>query len=433
MLSNPGDGFDLKERKAFYNAEYAFGHGLTLVSRLQRSLDTQVLSAYLPQQRGPFNQANPSIFFGGSKNDVETNTTSGDHYLRLEVDTGPVSQTLALGVNHSDISITTLYGQDLTGAAGVNVNVTSPVQAQFPLTTSLPQSILNVNTIRQRGGYLQDTIRWADVTALLSWRRTNYDQVGVTTFSGKVGAPSPHDYGKGEPSLGVVYSVTPNASVYANLMKGMTATFATGICGAPLTDVAPPRNYQNKEIGGKLDLLDNRLSVTAAAYQLDETNTLNFNAAGRCYTLIPAQRTKGIEFDAQGRLAPGWNVVANYSNSLIHNLSTDTTVYYGHPRSQASIWTTYDILSGYLKGAGGGLGVTTNSASYTQAFGSPPVDIPRALSLNANLSYRQADWAVILGVKNLTDRLNYGPSVASTYIPILQGRTFALTVRKSFE
>jgi iron complex outermembrane receptor protein len=151
-LANRDGGFDVDARRGFYSLEQKLGEHITFVSRMQRTLNKLAESAYTPSQRGPFDAANPSIYFSPLQETSFTRATGGDHYVRLEGDSGPVSHKLSIGFNHNR---TSSERPQYYGADGPTVDVTSPVQADFPEPNS-PLYITSYSKETQKGLYLQD-------------------------------------------------------------------------------------------------------------------------------------------------------------------------------------------------------------------------------------------------------------------------------------
>ncbi|WP_075090099.1 TonB-dependent siderophore receptor [Verrucomicrobium spinosum] len=116
------------------------------------------------------------------------------------------------------------------------------------------------------------------------------------------------------------------------------------------------------EVGIKQDLIKDRLSANLAVYDLtregvlvsDPTDPENLIQTGE-------RRSRGIELDLAGEIAPGWKMIASYAYTDTEVVS-DTVLPVGQPLSNVplhsgSIWTTYQIQSGALKGFGLGAGL----------------------------------------------------------------------------
>src|SRR4028119_759714 len=73
------------------------------------------------------------------------------------------------------------------------------------------------------------------------------------------------------------------------------------------------------------------------------------------------QRSRGVELDVAGQILPGWNVIASYAYTDAR-ITQDNEYEVGNqlvnvPENSASLWTTYELQSGALKGLGFGVGL----------------------------------------------------------------------------
>src|SRR5690606_22991532 len=121
-----------------------------------------------------------------------------------------------------------------------------------------------------------------------------------------------------------------------------------------------PEETTNYELGTKWDLLDQRLSLTAAIFRTEKDNT---RVLTNNYTYENAGKTRvdGIELTASGRLTDKWQVFAGYSYldselvdpGAVGNRSGEVTSTVNPakgnelpntPKNSFSLWTTYEVL-----------------------------------------------------------------------------------------
>ncbi len=121
-------------------------------------------------------------------------------------------------------------------------------------------------------------------------------------------------------------------------------------------------------------------------------------------------KSRGIEFDLAGELAPGWNVIASYfvNDAFVNvgdenNPEGDSLV--NAPEQGGSLWTTYEIQSGNLQGLGFGAGVFFVGAREAEL----PNDliIPSYVRADAAIFYKRDNWRIGLNFKNLFDKKYY--------------------------
>lgn len=435
LLSAPSDGFDARQKKAFYQLEQRLTPNLVLISRLQRSLEEQVLHVYSPNGFSYDRGAAPDhplagMTFYGSRSVTDTHTTSGDHYLRASLDTWGVRHKLSVGLNHSG------YGYDVSSWEAPSV-VAYPYgggSSVIPAaaTASVKPSTLGNYEQEQKALFAQELASLGDWDVLLNVRRTRYQlEPSFSNFISNnfvVNKPGYTIYST-TPGAGIVYKVAPSVSLYASYSKGFKPQTNASCDGG----LVAPIETANKEVGAKFDLLDSRLLLTTSAFSLAQSNQLQYRQVGNCYLVRDSQQTRGVEFDVQGRLARGWDIIANYTYNTVRDVGNATTPYPGLARHKAALWTTYNFQGAALKGLGAGIGVTANSDATGSYNKSNPFTLPGQAQIDANVSWRDDLWSVIAGVKNLGDRVIYGSSGSESYVPLLPGRQYMLTVRRSFQ
>ena len=434
LMGNSGDGFDSTQKRLFYQLAQRLTPWLTFESRMQRSLGDDLLRLYTP---GGLRYASTALTaaslgttnFSPGNNRSVSRTTSGDHYLNARFDTGPVEHKLAVGYNHTDADLQ----QAIASGTGRILSVYPASNFAFPdaLASAQVVSSLYTNVQTQKSFYLQDLLTLGKWNLQLNARHTEVKTSGGTLYpsANNLNVPLvPSTQSKTTPGVGLVYNVTNNASVYASVANGFAAQLSN-LCGG---GTAPPQSTRNKEVGAKFEFLDDKLSLTSSVFELDQTNKLQYNTPLRCYELRDAQQTRGAELDLQGQLAPGWNAIFNYSYNVYRDTGASGTLFPGLPKHKMSAWTTYDFQGGALKGFGFGLGLTAASHAIGSRTAATQFMLPGQAQIDASLFYHRAKWDVTAGVKNLGDRVLYGVSTSNSFIPVLERRSFMLTVRRSF-
>lgn len=425
LLGHGSDGFGMKTQSMFYTWTQKIAPGVSFTSKMQRTDNDFSLKVHSPQYR----MGADTIYFSPLHQEQNTVTTAGDHYFELSAKSGPVSHKITTGINHDATAFSTLQFD----SPGQAVPVYGP-QYPFAAVAGTPYYFTKISG-KQVGGYVLDLMRWGDVSVLLGARRTHYTSEsylkGISINANSV-TPKKGSW-QTNPVAGVVYSVTPTISAYATYAKGFDPRLGTVICG---TSDSVPVETTNREAGMKFDFFDSKFSVTTAIFKLRQSNALSYNSAQRCNLLIPAQETKGLELDMAGEVYKGLNLLFNATYSTVDDLSDKTLIYAARPTRRASLWATYDFQSESLRGWGMGLGVTGNSKSYLgykyNTSTTDPVKMSGSARVDANVSYRQKDWSLLLGVKNLFDRELYDFSTGNTYVPIQPPRTFTLTYKVNF-
>jgi len=436
LLGNREDGFDTRQKKAFYQLEQTITPNITLVSRMQRTLDTLELHTYSPAGLSYATGAAPSapnanMTFYSSRNRTENATTAGDLYLRTSFQTWGLRHKLSVGVNHSTYG----YVQQQWSAPSL---VRAPYNAASAPLPDVRDTAINPNVLatyrqEQRALYVQELVSVGNWDLLLNARRTLYKlDPAVTNYLTTnpvfVYRQDGRKIGANTPGARLVYKVNPDISLYASYAEGFVPQSSLQ-CGG---GIVPPIETRNKEAGAKFDLLDSRLMLTTSVFKLALSNQLQYSAQNNCYNVRNAQQTKGGEIDLQGRLAMGWDIIANYTYNTVEDVGDAKAVYPGIPRHKGSVWTTYSLQDLGWKGWGVGLGLTASSDSLGSYDATYPFTVPGQAQVDANVTWQGRGWNVTLGAKNLGDRVLYGSSGSNSFVPLLAGRQYMLTVKRSF-
>jgi iron complex outermembrane recepter protein len=148
------------------------------------------------------------------------------------------------------------------------------------------------------------------------------------------------------------------------------------------------------------------LTANLAAYELTKSNIATGDPDNPDFSIpVGEVRSRGIEFDVTGQLAPGWNIIASYAN-IDAEITKDNSLTVGNaltnvPRNSASLWSTYEIQSGSLQGLGFGAGlffVSDRPGDLDNSF-----EVPSYVRTDAAVFYRRDNWRVALNIKNLFD------------------------------
>lgn len=219
------------------------------------------------------------------------------------------------------------------------------------------------------------------------------------------------------PRFGIVYQPIKPISLYASYSRSFQPFTGTDFKG----NLFEPTRGTQYEVGVKTDLLNNKLSTTLALYQLTESNiaTADPDPAHVGYSIqIGEQRSRGVELFVTGELAPGWNVIGSY-NYTDPRVTRDNTYKVGNllvntPFNSVSLWTTYIVPNGRLKGFGGGVSVFYIGDREGDLQNS--LKLPSYVRIDAALYYRNNNYQAALNFKNLFDVLYFDASGGSSYV-----------------
>ncbi len=296
----------------------------------------------------------------------------------------------------------------------------------------------------------QDTaaLYWQDqITLAPQWKAlvgARYDVYGQETrFDRKLATLSRTDK-KLSPRAGLVWQPSDTVSYYVSYSKSFQPSAEAFALATNIT-AAEPEITQNKEIGVKLDLLDGKLNLTGALFNLERTNIKNTDPANPSRQInVGTQRTNGFELTANGRLPGRWDVSAGYAyldGRMTKSLATTTSsqlptaavpalgkVPALTPRNSAFAWVMKDLGQG-LRLGGGINHVGERFTSLTNR-----VTLPAYTTVDAALQYTLGQWDLDVNVKNVANRKYYVSAHGSNDNLILPGspRALQVTLRTHF-
>jgi catecholate siderophore receptor len=337
----------------------------------------------------------------------------------------------------------------------------------FDSITLTPELILNLGARVDR---FQSTVRpgqAANATSTFSLSRTD------TIFNYQAG---------------LIFKPTANTSVYASIATAATppnsllgeglegnslGTTAAAISALDSLKVEKTKSY---EVGGKADLFDGKLSLTAAVFDT-ETKNARVTSDVNTVTFIGQRRIRGVELGFNGNITPEWNIFGGYTYldaKIVDGGSTAftvpavaATVVNGVPVAavpartitQASVntgrqfpqtakhsftlWTNYKITHAFTLG-GGAFYTSRVFAGYADnravtgtglaAVVNPATkiierSIPEYWRFDARAAYefnRRVELAV--NVQNLTNKVYFSQTFTSHYATIAPGRSAFATL-----
>jgi iron complex outermembrane recepter protein len=207
------------------------------------------------------------------------------------------------------------------------------------------------------------------------------------------------------PRAGIVYQPIEPVSLYFSY----ATAFDPSLFGVSATGAGfQPERGRQFEVGVKTNWLDNRLSTTLAAYQINRTNVLVTDPDNPNFNLQTGEQTsRGVEFNLVGTPINGWNLSLSYAytNAFVREDTNPEFVgdrLVNAPEHQAGLWSNYEIQNGNLAGLGFGLGLYYVSEREANLPNSG-VRLPSYFRVDAGAFYRRGNWRVQLNVKNLTN------------------------------
>ncbi len=361
---------------------------------------------YYPVLRTPLSAIFVQRDRPSSKGTIATAMNSLDGTAKFS--TGALDHTLIVGFEYDNESA------DLTRFTNQNTMIAAtPLLAPDPFE-SFPGT---QTTIRQKPITKTETLGLVATDSIAfgtQWLFTGalrYDHFHAR-FDQAVGTPShfKHTDDVWSPRAALVYKPTEGTSVYFSYGTSFNPSAETLSLSAS-NQALPPEEDRTYEIGGKAQVLEDKLSLTVAIFDTEMTNARITDPLNpTLQTLAGTERVNGLEFGAQGRITERWEIVAGYTyldptavglaGVGVHGPVPNTA------HNQANIWTTYDFDDGLKLGTGlNYVGMRRAGTDNMTVPGSITVaTVPGYVTWDAMVGYQINDtFAVQLNAYNLTD------------------------------
>ena len=197
---------------------------------------------------------------------------------------------------------------------------------------------------------------------LTDWRRDSWNQ--QTGEARTVSSTSV----KGEftPYAGVVLDVTPNVSLYASYTSIFSPQSYRDING----DYLDPLTGRNYEMGAKAELIDGRLALSGAWFNIQQSNFPVYvpdvvgPTGDSVYESVDGTRSEGFELEATGEPLLGWKIAGGFSHVTVKDRDgapLNTQV----PQESLRFLTSYNLTGAGVRGLTAGGNVLWNSRTYT--------------------------------------------------------------------
>jgi iron complex outermembrane recepter protein len=348
---------------------------------------------------------------------LRTNSTWSSHLqwsLHGEVDTGPVSHRLLLGLD-MDRSRAVTEGIEIGDRAGT----ASLDVAEYKQALVLQDQVqvgplrLRASVQRARTPRHDELTRFAPGSANGSVDNYQAERVLATNWD-----------------AGVLYQWRPSLALYAGSQYSVEADLH--LPGEALLDGTPlpASTLRQIQLGLKGSLLDARVLWTAEVFRLRESN-VKFYAGG---VAGAGRSVNGLELELAGRPVPrldlnlGWAYLRATDTPLGPDGFAEVPAG-GVPR-QALHLLAWCRLSG-TAGAGSSLGVAWRATSSTRVgalnFAPSPVVLPGGAQLDLSWLHSAGPWSIDASLRNVFDRTLYGTASDARYIPLQPARSVSLT------
>lgn len=400
FVGEPGyDRYDIERHSIGYLLEHAFSDNLKLRHSLRSYHMAQDWASVGVSLGLADDQRTPLARYGQDR--VEKNSMlSSDTSLQYDWQAVGISHKTLVGMDYARIKLSS-GRYERTAAA---LDLYSPVYG-FGVGEAVPSNGWRSNT-KRFGLYLQDQMKIADKWVLLLGGR--HDRVRQTECDYFDPSNCYTDNEKSSATtgrFGVVYLADNGVAPFASFSQSFEPTTGVDRSGSRFK----PTRGEQFELGVRYQPPGTELMLSAAAYELTQSNVLTDDPADSSYQLQQGEvRSRGVELEARGRVGKHLQILAAYTYTDAR--TTKASELYpdevgkrsgGVPYNQLSLWTDYDFggfgLPGLRLGAG---------ARYVDETTSPWHDVraPAYTVFDAMASYTTGPWRLALNITNLTDK-----------------------------
>ena len=346
-----------------------------------------------------------------------------DQNLSGNVALGPTQMKLLFGYEHRDDS----YDQDSTISLIPPISIRNPQYGNNAPLFSFAQRTGQVFD----GNAFNGQSQWYLSDNLILVGGVRYDTVNAVNRNLVANTQSETTYKALSPRAGIIYRPIDPLSLYFSWSQSFLPVIGTDAQSRPFR----PEYGESYEVGAKVDWVPGALSSTFSLFDATRTGVLTTDPVNPFFSIQTGeQRYRGAEASVEGTLLPGWNVYAFYT-FLDATYTRDNAIRVGNtvtnvPDHAASLWTSYTIQSGDLRGLQFGAGaffVGSREANTANTFQINPY-----VRVDASISYTlQNGVKVALSGRNLFNE-RYFASVSNTSAYYGAPRSVLLTASVRF-
>ena len=204
------------------------------------------------------------------------------------------------------------------------------------------------------------------------------------------------------------------ASVYFSYGTSFNPSAESLSLAANTASLAPEKN-QTFEVGGKWDVLDQRLSLSTALFRVEKTNAKQTDPNNSLLMVLAGNaKSDGIEFQVAGHLTDRWEAFGGYSYQNAVLTSSPIAANVGHPLQNAphdtfTLYSTYTLPWHDVKLGLGGNYVSQRAASATPDAATGRIrTLPGYFTMQASAAYKvTSNIELQANLYNVTDRYYY--------------------------
>lgn len=383
-----------------YEFQHHFNENFTLNHKL-RYYETDVKWSYLQIQPSPaainFSASTGTLLRRYSDRHERARTWASDTNIESRWQLGNVEHTVLVGFDGYDTS----YDSHNFRGNAPSLDLTRYNYGQ-PVVVNKDRSQdrgSQLDTL-QKGVYFQDQIKFNDKWILVLGGRHDWADQQQTAHSNDAKASQSDEATTYR--AGLVYLTDNGLAPYISYSESFFPVSVAEVTGQTFA----PTEGKQYEVGVRYQPKDSNLLLSAALYELTQTNVLTFDSNDD-----PRQtgevRSRGLELEAKADVTQALSVIASYTYTDARTTKsaiaaevdqrTDDTPYH-----QAALWSSYDFINWGIAQLTVGAGV--RYMGTTQASGMESA-MPAYTLLDAMARYQIDDhWDLTVNASNLTDK-----------------------------
>ncbi|OZI71582.1 TonB-dependent siderophore receptor [Bordetella genomosp. 12] len=302
--------------------------------------------------------ANPLLTRRAIINHTKLDAVTADNHAQAKFTTGAVAHTALFGIDYQRMSDREEQGM----GAAPSLSINNP-NYSLPITTPAITTRSKQN-VDQLGLYAQDQLKFGRWTVLAGIRQDWTTNDRLNRISGVSTDQSDHAFTW---RLGSVYEFENGVAPYVSYSRSFQPVADADANG----NLFKPTKGEQYEAGVKYQPPGQDAFISAAVYQLTQTNVLTTDPANTNYSIQTGEvRSRGLELEGKATLTRNLDLLASYT--YMNNVNTrSTTAQDKHPtyvpRNTANAWLNYTFRTGTLTGLSVGGGVRYVGTSYANA------------------------------------------------------------------
>jgi len=338
--------------------------------------------------------------------------------LRLNADfaMGAFEHQMVLGYDVQDVTT----DNDYVYLSGTALDLFDPVYGQSPVGEYEVDEKAS-STLQQQGIYLMDQIKFDHWIVSTGLRR---DEV-QNSVEGQVGS---EDSSATTAQLGVLYAFESGFSPYVSYSESFNPISGVNKNGQRYK----PSEGEQIEVGLKYQPVGSNLLITAAAYEIEESNRLVTDPTDPTNQVQAAgAKISGFELEMQAT----WeqlDLIASYTkiDAKYQQFGQDTANIEVVPEEQASVWASYRFAENFY-----GLRVGLGARYVGQTWDGSDSDVLKTDSyalVDGMVGYEMADWFFSLNGRNLSGKRHITSCLSRGDCFVGEARTLTADVRYNF-